>query len=425
MRRQNSIREYLWALLLIVLSAGTVVALATGPMMNVAFADDDDGDGDDDDDDDDQDDDDDRPARRKASPRAELIAVGLSDSALASLSGRGFEVLTRSRSRLLGDRDVTRIRAPSGRSRAASLRDIQRADPAATVANNDLYRRHAFARYRPEGGGCGIDCAAFALANWRPEVAACSDRVRLGLIDTALDQSHPALGGASITTRTFRRLDRRASDTEHGTGVASVLVGRAESTMSGVIPQARILAADAFHRSGSGDAADAFDLVSALDWLIAEGATVINMSLSGPPNDVLEAAIAATLADGIGIVAAAGKASGAASGYPARYPGVTAVTGIDGRLRVLQSASRGAHISFAAPGAGISVAGPRRSIARVDGTSFAAPFVAAAMALHMSAGSDASTASDRVRSAAKDLGAPGRDPVFGWGLVQFRDLPRC
>lgn len=418
-------REFLSICLALLVICGVSATLIAEPPVKAAYADDDDDDDDDRGGDDDDDDDDDRPVRRKASPRIELIAVGLDDSALDRLTRRGFEVLARTQSNLLGDREVTRIRAPAGRSRQASLRDVRREDPQATVAVNDLYRRHAYTRYRPEGGGCGADCPAFAMADWRPEAAACSQRVLLGLIDTALDPSHPALKGASITAKTFRRLDRGASDPAHGTGVASVLVGSGASTVHGVIPQARILAADAFHRSGAADAADVFDLVAALDWLNAEGAKVINMSLSGPPNEVLRDSVAATVARGVGIVAAAGKATGSASGYPARYPGVTAVTGIDGRLRALRSSNRGDHIAFSAPGAGIVVASQRGSMSRVDGTSFAAPFVAAAIALHMASGTDSVTALDRVRSVAEDLGKPGRDPIFGWGLIKYRNLPQC
>lgn len=410
------------SLLCLLMATSCLGALLTiEPLVAVAHADDDD----DDDGGDDDDDDDDRVVRRKPAARIELVAIGLDDGASERLTRRGYRILTRTRSELLDGRLVTRILAPSGRSRAASLRDIRGEAPQATVSGNDLYRRHTFARYNTESGGCGTACPAFAISGWRPEAVTCSSRIRLGMIDTAVDASHPALDGASIVIRTVRRSDRRASDAAHGTGVASVLVGRPQSAAPGVIPQAHVLAADAFHRSGGGDAADAFDLVIALDWLAAERADVINMSLSGPPNEVLEAAVAATLARDIAIVAAAGRSGGTQTGYPARYSGVTAVTGIDGRLRALRSSNRGPHIAFAAPGAGIVVAGRNGAISRVDGTSFAAPFVSAAIALHAASGTKSATAYDRVRSVVNDLGAPGRDPVFGWGLIQYRDLPAC
>lgn len=339
---------FLSALCLIGLVSSTVLQ---PQWVAVAHADDDnDDDGGGDDDDDDDDNDDDRPERSKPPARSELVAIGLSDDALARLSGRGYRILAQSQSGLM-NRPVARLLAPPGRSFAASLRDVQREDLTAVVAQNDLYRRHQFTRYLTEGGGCGETCPAFAMTQWLPEAGKCSSRITIGLIDTGVDLGHPSLGGAKITGKALRRLDRAPSDQAHGTGVASLLAGRPGSSVRGVIPDASIFAADAFHKAGGNDAADAFDLVAALDWLAGSGATVINMSLSGPPNKVLQQAIDATLAKGVSIVAAAGKASTSATGYPARYPGVIAVTGVDGRLlyeaRIEAITSRSPHLERA------------------------------------------------------------------------------
>lgn len=415
----RTVRTHLWFISVLCLAGLVSAAALPHQWVTVAHADDDD-----DGDDDDSDDDDDRPARRKPVARSELVAIGLNDGALARLSERGYRVMAQSQSGLVR-RPIARLLAPSGRSFAASLRDVRREDPAAVVARNDLYRRHLFTRYQTEGGGCGENCPAFAMTQWLPEAGKCSSRITIGLIDTGVDVGHPSLEGAKLTSKTVRRSDRAASDQAHGTGVASLLAGRPGSAVRGVIPDASVMAADAFHKAGSNDAADAFDLVAALDWLTDGGATVINMSLSGPPNDVLEQAIGATLAKGVSIIAAAGKAGPSATGYPARYPGVIAVTGIDGRLRALRSSNRRDHIAFAAPGAGIVVAGRSGTVSRVDGSSFAAPFVAAVFALHASAETNHATALERVRADARDLGASGRDPIYGWGLVQFQNLPRC
>src|SRR5690606_20144884 len=113
------------------------------------------------------------------------------------------------------------------------------------------------------------------------------------------------------------------------------------------------------------------------------GAGVINLSFSGPPNPVMAEAIARVTARGVSIVAAAGRPDGGASGYPARYENVVAVSAVDTRLRPSRLSVRGAHIAFAAPGVGLIVAAPRGGHRRVDGTSFAAPFVSAALALRL------------------------------------------
>jgi hypothetical protein len=205
----------------------------------------------------------------------------------------------------------------------------------------------------------------------------------------------------------------------------SLLVGQPGSGIVGVLPQARVLAVDAFHRAGNGDAADVFDLVAALDWLVGNGASVINLSFSGPANPVMAEAVQRVTTRGVSVVAAAGRPDGGATGYPARYENVLAVSAIDVRLRPSRLSSRGAHISFAAPGVGLVVAAPRSSHRRVDGTSFAAPFVTAALAMSLGGKASGAEAIGRLRAQAKDLGAPGHDPIFGWGLIQFEAPKGC
>ena len=254
---------------------------------------------------------------------------------------------------------------------------------------------------------------------------ACAVAPRIGVIDTAVDARHPSLAGAQLTTTTVRRQDRRPSDPSHGTGVVSLLVGQPGTGIVGVLPRARVLAVDAFHRAGNGDAADVFDLIAALDWLVDQGAGVINLSFSGPANPLMAEAVARVTSKGLSVVAAAGRPDGGATGYPARYPNVLAVSAVDVRLRPSRLSSRGAHISFAAPGVGLIVAAPRGGHRQVDGTSFAAPFVTAALAMGLGSKGSHSDVAAHLRAQAKDLGAPGRDPVFGWGLVQFAPSPQC
>jgi hypothetical protein len=247
----------------------------------------------------------------------------------------------------------------------------------------------------------------------------------IGVVDTQVDATHQSLVGAKLTTKSFRRADRRPSDPAHGTGVVSLLVGQPDTAVIGIVPTARVLAADAFHRARQADTADTFDLIASLDWLADGGVQIINMSLSGPDNPTLEKAIGATLARGIAVVAAVGRPEGRSTGYPARYDGVLAVSAVDMLLRPSRLSMRGSHVAFAAPGVGLTVAGARGALTRVDGTSFAAPFVTAALALQMGRGRSPADAAQSVTTTAKDLGAPGRDPVFGWGLVQYANIPDC
>jgi subtilisin family serine protease len=320
---------------------------------------------------------------------------------------------------------MARLQVPPRLNLGAALQEARRTAPNASFAGNDLYRRFAYASYRAAGNGCGERCEAFEITAWTQNAGKCAIDVPIGVVDTGVELSHPSLAGARVTLLTLRSPDRPPSDKDHGTAVLSLLVGRAASGVAGVVPQARVLFADAFHGTGQGSRVDTFDLIAALDWLASQGARVVNLSLSGPANAHLERAIAGILAKGVVVVAASGQATrDQSAGYPARYAGVIAVSAVDHRLRPMRSATRGGHVAFVAPGAGIAVAQGASALRRVEGSSFAAPFVTAAFAMGL-ARSDGAALNELLARSARDLGQPGRDPVYGWGLLQYSAIPPC
>jgi subtilisin family serine protease len=131
--------------------------------------------------------------------------------------------------------------------------------------------------------------------------------------------------------------------------------------------------------------------------------------------------VKAAIARGHVIVAAVGNDGPATPvEYPAAYDGVIAVTSVDRARRIQIDANQGAQVAFAALGVDVPVAAPKKSYARVTGTSFAAPVVAAWFALKMSRPDPAAAraAYDELQHAAVDLGDPGRDSVFGWGFLE-------
>jgi subtilisin family serine protease len=140
---------------------------------------------------------------------------------------------------------------------------------------------------------------------------------------------------------------------------------------------------------------------------------VINVSLVGPRNRIIEALVAQLVARGFIIVAAVGNDGPAAAPlYPASYPGVVGVTGVDARGRALPEAARGPQVDFAAAG----VVPPR-----TRGTSYAAPIVAGLMARRIERPEPgrARSAVDALRAEARDLGERGRDNVYGDGLLEI------
>lgn len=357
------------------------------------------------------------PSPRRARPRPppppapEFVVAAPDDAALDRIAADGFEVLGRSRLGALG-LVAARLRAPAG-----SGLDEARARIAALVPGAEIDLNHL---YRPDEFPCGPDgCAGFAEIGWAPR-GGCPARPLIGMIDTGLNPAHAALADRAVEVVALERDERPESARMHGTAIAALLVGRPDTRTPGLLPQARLVAVDAFHGGRGGDAADAFALVRALDLLIARRVDVVNMSFSGPANTLVARLLAAAREAGIALVAAAGNdGPAAAPAYPAADPAVVAVTAIDSRRRVFRQAAQGEHVAFAAPGVRVWTAASISGGRQRSGTSYAAPFVTAAIGAARAADPEASVDDIVARLAreAIDLGAPGRDPVFGHGLV--------
>lgn len=147
---------------------------------------------------------------------------------------------------------------------------------------------------------------------------------------------------------------------------------------------------------------------------------MINISLVGPDNALVRAAIKQAQARGALIVAAVGNDGPAAPpAFPAAQFGVLAVTGVDARGRVLPEAGRGRHVAFAAPGRNTAPSAGGDAGVTVRGTSFAAPLVAGRLAqlYPAPAPGQIESAVRNLIGEARDLGKKGRDPVYGHGLV--------
>ena len=242
-------------------------------------------------------------------------------------------------------------------------------------------------------------------------------QARVGLIDSGVDTRHPALRDARLQRY---GCEGQAHPAAHGTAVASLLVGQ-DANFQGALPGATLFAADVYCDAATGGSVQA--IAQGLAWLARERVGVINISLVGPPNLLLQRAVAAAVAKGHLIVAAVGNDGPAAPPlYPAAWPGVVAVTGVDARRRVLAEAGRGAHLSLTAPGSQMVGAANGGGYLPLRGTSFAAPLVAGLLAASLAEPDviGAGAALAQLQRQAIDLGAPGRDDIYGWGLVGER-----
>lgn len=334
--------------------------------------------------------------------RSELIAIAPSDGALAAALAKGYTVLRREQIEGLGLSTVV-LRAPPDMSTRRALRDLERLDPDGSYDFNHLYLGSA-GDASPMATVPAIDTIAAAVDDESP---------RIGMIDTGVDVNHPVFVPGSVVTW---GCEEPLPDS-HGTSVASLLVA-ASADFRGAAPAARLFAADVYCNQPVGGAADSLAL--AFGWLVGAEVGVINVSLVGPTNRLIERVVRQVLARGHLVVAAVGNDGPTAPPrFPAGYANVTGVTAVDRRQRVLIEACRGAHVDFAAPGADMAAAEPGGRYAAVRGTSFAAPVAAGLLAQWLPGPSldGARAALANLTALAEDLGPRGADRTYGVGLV--------
>lgn len=278
----------------------------------------------------------------------------------------------------------------------------------AEVDLNHIYTAGTPELQTDEAGILPLDAMAF------PEALATMN-LRIGIVDSAVDTDHPAFASAKISSRPFAAAANLPN--YHGTAIASIIAANAVP-FRGLAPEAELFAAAVFEQDDDrGEIASTVSLVRALDWLLSSEVDAINLSLAGPPNRLLEVALTRISEQGVMVLAAAGNGGPMARPqYPAAYTSVVAVTAVDQRGRAFRLANRGDYLDLAAPGVNLRHAVAGGGYASSSGTSFAVPFAVTAAALmkHQEPDSDVIA---RLYAAATDIGPPGRDDIYGYGLL--------
>jgi subtilisin family serine protease len=214
--------------------------------------------------------------------------------------------------------------------------------------------------------------------------AATGRGVSVAIIDTGLDLEHPDLVGRVVRAHDFVGRERGAFAEElHGTAVAGVVAARAGNGVGGmgVAPEADLWALRACWQEPIGSPAavcDSYTLSQALDLAIVEGAKVINLSLAGEPDPLLDRLVHAALAQGSVVVAAA---EGDPSSFPASIPGVIAVYGWAGDRPRAPSVAGVPAAALSAPSVDILTTVPKGGYDFVSGSSFSAAEVSGVVAL--------------------------------------------
>lgn len=338
--------------------------------------------------------------------RSRIVALDPSPEAVSRALDAGFSIESDSGLSEL-DLHLVVLTAPEDMHTRSALSRLRRLDPSGRYDYDHIYLG-ADAALMATKVGTHSAAAAESLA---PGVA-----VRVGLVDGGVDASHPSLAGTDVRSWGCGGI---AHPEAHGTAVASLLAG-APATADRQRAGARneLFAADIYCGAPTGGAVTG--LAQALAWLSRERVAVINLSLVGPPNALLERLVDSMLRRGHVLVAAVGNDGPAAPPlYPAAYAGVIGVTAIDVRGRTLPEAARGPQVDFAAPGSGLDAARVGTGFKPVRGTSFAAPLVArrAAESVRAPASDSSAVVMAILEREATDAGAQGRDDRYGFGVL--------
>ncbi|HKU03418.1 MAG TPA: S8 family serine peptidase [Arthrobacter sp.] len=273
--------------------------------------------------------------------------------------------------------------------------------------------------------------------------------VKVAVIDSGIDAQHPDLKGAvagGYDASGSGQPDGQksvGSKPEHGTLVATMLAGRGHQPASaspspspgpavppdgimGVAPEAQLLSVSTWLGSANPSGkSDQDQIPEAVRWAVDNGAKVINISLGSTtpqwPQSWDAAFLYAEQKDVV-IVAAAGNRIGGNTqvGAPATIPGVLTVAGLDRKnLASVDASSQGISIGVAAPAENLLGGLPGGGYAEWAGTSGSTPIVAGVAALIRSKWPDMSAEQviNRIVSTAKDAGAPGKDPLYGYGIL--------
>ncbi|MEH0843375.1 type VII secretion-associated serine protease mycosin [Micromonospora sp. CPCC 205711] len=256
------------------------------------------------------------------------------------------------------------------------------------------------------------------------------ERVTVAVIDSGVSPDHPLLAGQVAEGRDFNGLPAmkgRCDLAGHGTVVAGIIAGR-EGTgapYNGIAPAARILPVRVLpDAKESTDRELPVQIGQAIRWAVDQDVQVINLSLATFNRPELAEAVDYALAKGVVVVAAAGNRDQEGSDrprYPAAYPGVIAVAGVDVQGGHVGSSVSGDYVDVAAPG--LDIVGPAPSgsgyLAEPQGgTSFAAAYVSGVVALLRSARPDLTPEQVAYRiTRTADNPPEGRNSEVGYGVV--------
>ncbi|MDB4868876.1 MAG: peptidase [Cohnella sp.] len=284
-------------------------------------------------------------------------------------------------------------------------------DPTVIVPNDTLYSRYQWnlPEIETERGW-----------NWNKG----ADNVVVAVVDTGVQSDHPDLKGRLVKGANIVDPSKPPEDdVGHGTHVAGIIAAQVNNNegVAGLTWFTKIMPVKALDSSGAGST---YSVAEGIIWAVDHGANVINMSLGNYAQaQFLHDAIRYAHDHDVVLVSASGNDNTDRPGYPAAYPEVFAVAATDPGAVKAEYSNFGNYIDVAAPGTKIASTYPGSRYAALSGTSMACPHVSALASLVRAANPQLSNVEvmDLMRQTARDLGAKGKDNVFGYGEIDVRN----
>ncbi|CAI4160223.1 MAG: S8 family serine peptidase [Pseudomonadota bacterium] len=262
----------------------------------------------------------------------------------------------------------------------------------------------------------------------REKLDTCPTPLRIEMVDTHVASNHPLLSHVNLTQASFivgHNQDRNqeqdgnagsetdvAFSSDHGTAVASLLAASLPKS-------SQVFNASVFYsRNSVSQGATLMSLIEGLNYLASQQVDAINMSLAGPDNPILARVINQLDKSGIQIIAAVGNEGPASLPlYPAAYTETLGITAVDKSNVIYRWANQGDYVDFGAFGVSVNAAHPNGKTIRQTGTSMASPRATALYACFLREKQERNAALLKLQQLALDAGAPGRDSVFGFGVL--------
>lgn len=249
--------------------------------------------------------------------------------------------------------------------------------------------------------------------------------VIVAVVDTGIDLKHPEFKGRLVTG--YNVLTGSSSpmdDNGHGTHVAGIIAAHSNNRegIAGMTWENKIMSIKGIGGDGSGSS---IDIAKGIIWATDHGAKVINLSVGNyNSSNVLHDAITYAYGKDVVMIAATGNDNSSQPSYPATYPEVLGVSAVDTKGNRASFSNYGSSVSVVAPGVDIPSTYKDQDYAELSGTSMACPHVTglAALIRSVNPGLKNEQVLNIIKFSSHDLGTPGRDDYYGYGLI---DVPRA